>query len=86
MIKKNTLKILLQYPNNFKYNACREVHRIHKIRKENDINNLKQINAATNAITTTIEKNLCNLSIKFVTTTSKSIRDLVNTKKNNLKN
>lgn len=36
-----------------------------------------------NLINTIIEKNISNLNIKFVTTSLKTIKDLINTKQNN---
>lgn len=43
---------------------------------------LRYITLLTNAITTTIEKNLTKPNIKFVTTTSKTVRKVMNRKQN----
>lgn len=71
---------LLQYPIYFMFYAKQMTQKIFQNRRVNlsdKTNESKYIIPLTNSITTTIEKNSSKLNIKFVTTTSKTIKDLI---------
>lgn len=61
------------------YNVKRKAHHIHRIRKVNNLDNMRPIILTTNSIMNTSEKISTKLNIKCVTTTTKI---MVNTKQN----
>lgn len=64
-------------------NVKQKARKIFENRRVDKPSESKYFVLPTNSITTIIEENLSKLSITFVTTATKTIKELINTKQNN---